>query len=195
MDIAIGTTRKPKVDGIMEGFLTCPYFEPFYKSISFLPHEVSSGISHTPLTIEEVMQGAYNRVQDLLTKVESASFYVGVEGGVWARGTTSYLFGCVYVQNEHSVGHYGFSPMVEVPAIIHRMLYEEGRELGPIMGELSGVTDIRSENGSMGAWTNDMFTRKDEFVLAFRAAIAPFFNKYYALLDVPPTYERTSDEL
>lgn len=49
------------------------------------------------------------------------------------------------------------------------------------MGELSGRVDIRSENGSMGAWSEDMFTRKDEFSVAMKAAMAPFFNKYYKL--------------
>lgn len=49
------------------------------------------------------------------------------------------------------------------------------------MGELSGKVHIASENGSMGAWTEDMFTRKDEFEVAMKAAIAPFFNKYYRL--------------
>jgi len=49
------------------------------------------------------------------------------------------------------------------------------------MGELSGNTNIRSENGSMGAWSDDMFTRADEFSAAFKAAIAPFYNEYYKM--------------
>lgn len=49
------------------------------------------------------------------------------------------------------------------------------------MGELSGRTDIRSEKGSMSAWTEDMFTRNEEFSVAFKAAIAPFYNQYYTL--------------
>ncbi len=71
--------------------------------------------------------------------------------------------------------------MVEVPAEVERRLYECDEELGPVMAELSGKTDIRSENGSMGAWTEDMFTRKDEFSVAMKAAMAPFFNRFYKL--------------
>jgi non-canonical (house-cleaning) NTP pyrophosphatase len=41
------------------------------------------------------------------------------------------------------------SPAIEVPKKIEKMLYDEGKELGPIMEELSGVVDIRSKNGSM----------------------------------------------
>jgi non-canonical (house-cleaning) NTP pyrophosphatase len=60
-------------------------------------------------------------------------------------------------------------------------LYEEKMDLGPLMSELSGITNIASQNGSLWAWSDDMFTRKDEFSAAFQAAIAPFFNKYYQL--------------
>ena len=61
------------------------------------------------------------------------------------------------------------------------MLYEEWKELWPIMEELSWILDIRSENGSMWAWSDNMLQRKDEFVQAFQTAISPFFNKYYKL--------------
>lgn len=54
-------------------------------------------------------------------------------------------------------------------------------ELGPLMGELSGKANVRSENGSMGAWTDDMLIRSDEFSAAFKAAIAPFYNAFYKL--------------
>lgn len=71
--------------------------------------------------------------------------------------------------------------MIEVPEKIDALLYVDGLELGKIMGDLSGNVDIRSQNGSMSAWSDDMFTRNDEFSVAFRAAIAPFFNPYYRL--------------
>ena len=70
---------------------------------------------------------------------------------------------------------------MEVPEAIAHKLYVEHLELVPIMAELSGKTDIRSENGSMGAWSEDMLTRKDEFESAFKAAISPFYNKYFKL--------------
>ncbi len=181
MKIAIGTLRKPKIDGIKEGVSSCPYFRDVLESIEFIPTEVSSDISHMPLTIQEVMQGAFNRARNLIKLGIEADYYIGIEGGVSRFGEKAYIFGCVYIQNATGEGHYGFSPMAEVPKLVDARLYENGEELGHIMGELSGRTDIRSENGSMGAWTDDMFTRKDEFVDAFKAAIAPFYNSFYTL--------------
>lgn len=46
---------------------------------------------------------------------------------------------------------------------------------------LKGSVATRSEEGSMGAWSDNMLVRKDEFSLAFKAAISPFFNGYYKL--------------
>ncbi len=179
MKIAIGTLRAPKIDGIKEGVATCPYFAELRDDIEYIIESASSGIAHMPTSIEEVMRGAKNRADNLHAASVVADYYVGIEGGTTYFGEKSYLFGSVYVRDVNGKGHYGFSPMVEVPAVCERMIYEEGKELGPIMDELSGTVDIRSANGSMGAWTNDMFTRKDEFSLAFKAAIAPFFNAYY----------------
>ena len=68
---------------------------------------------------------------------------------------------------------------MEVPSLVVEKLYIEKLELWPVMSELSGITNIQSQNGSMWSLSNDMLTRKDEFLLAFCSAISPFFNKYY----------------
>lgn len=181
MKIAIGTMRAPKIAGIKEGVLTCPYFADMEEDIVYVAEDAPSGIAHMPTSIDDVMRGAKNRTDFLYGASIVADYYIGIEGGTTYLGGKPYLFGCVYVRDASGTGHYGFSPMVEVPALCEYMIYKEGKELGPIMDALSGTVDIRSANGSMGEWTNDMFTRKDEFSLAFKAAIAPFYNKYYKI--------------
>jgi inosine/xanthosine triphosphatase len=179
MKIAIGTLRAPKIDGIKEGVAKCPYFDAVRENIEYITRDVSSDIPHMPRTFAETMQGAKNRARNVRALVPDADYSIGIEGGTSYIEETPFLYGCVYIENSAGEGHYGLSPMVEVPPACTRMIYEEGKELGPVMEELSGIVDIRSTNGSMGAWTDDMFTRKDEFVVAFQAGIAPFFNAYY----------------
>lgn len=181
MKIAIGTLRAPKVEGIKQGVAECPYFDAVRDDIEYLTRDVSSDISHMPTTFAMAMAGAKNRADNLRKESIVADYYVGIEGGTAYMGERAVIFGCVYVRDTQGVGHYGFSAMAEVPRVCVRMIYDEGKELGPIMEALSGVTDIRSANGSFGAWTDDMFTRKDEFVMAFKAAIAPFYNAYYQM--------------
>ena len=180
LTFAVGTTRAPKVDGIKAGLEICAtHYAPLAGEKTFICEKTESGVSDMPLSIEETMQGAKNRANSLLAQGVDADYYVGIEGGVSRFGDKAYLFGTVYVQNREGEGHFGISPMIEVPSSIDHMLYVEGKELGPVMAKLSGKVDIRSENGSMGAWSEDMFTRKDEFEVAMKAAMAPFFNKFY----------------
>ncbi|MDD2745344.1 MAG: inosine/xanthosine triphosphatase [Candidatus Gracilibacteria bacterium] len=181
MKIAIGTERAPKVDGIKAGVAACPYLVDFADSMEYILKSVSSDIASMPLSIEETMKGAQNRAQNLIKEGIDADYYIGIEGGTTDVLGKKYLGGVVYIQNKSGEGHFGFSPHMEVPEFVEHKLYGEGLELGPIMAELSGKTDIRSENGSMGAWSADMLTRRDEFESAFKAAISPFYNPYFKL--------------
>jgi non-canonical (house-cleaning) NTP pyrophosphatase len=180
MKIALGTTRIPKIEWIKKGITHCPYFQDILTKIVYLPHSVESGISDMPLSMDEIMLWAKNRAQNLMV-LESADYYIGIEWGVSTIWDKKYIFWVVYVENSSWEGHYGFSPLLEVPSIVEKKLYEEWLELGPVMWELSWNTNIRSENGSMGAWSNDMFTRADEFCSAFQSAISPFYNDYYKM--------------
>lgn len=181
MKIAIGTLRAPKVEGIKEAIAVCPYFSEVKNNIEYILQNVSSDVPGMPLSTEEIMKGAKNRADNLFKAGIQADYYIGIEGGTTRLDGRAYIHGCVYVRDSGGTGHYGFSAMISVPKLVEKRLYEEGLELGPVMGELSGRIDIRSENGSVGAWTDDMFTRKDEFGTAFKMAIAPFYNKYYRL--------------
>ncbi len=179
MRIAIWTTRAPKVDGIKEGVNACPYLKD--KEIEYILQKVPSDISDMPLNIEETMAWARNRAQNIMKMWIEADYYIWIEWWANKLGDKAYLWGVVYVENNFWEGHYGFSPVMEIPKEIERRLYKDWEELGPIMWELSGKTDIRSENGSMGAWSEDMLTRQDEFASAFKCAISPFYNEYYKL--------------
>ncbi len=179
LKIAIGTTRKPKIEGIQHGVQTCPYFDG--KEVEYISHKVASDISDMPLTLEETMQWAQNRARNLIKQNIEADLYVGLEWGVMKIGDCAYLWGVVYVENNEWEWHFGFSPLLEVPREISRRLFDCLEELGPVMGELSGKLDTRSQEGSMGARSDDMFTRKDQFATAFKSAIAPFHNDYYKI--------------
>lgn len=180
MKIAIGTLKTPKVEWVKEAVQTCPYFQNI-ESIEYILESVSSNISDMPLSIEETMTGAKNRAQNLKKKWIIAEYYVGIEWGTTDIMGRKYIGGIIYIENNLWEWHFGFSPMLEVPKKVEKMLYEDWLELGPVMSKLSGITNLASKNGSMWAWSNDMFTRKDEFSDAFKAAIAPFYNSYYKL--------------
>ena len=180
MKIAIWTTRAPKVNWIKEWIFKCPFFKDI-DNIEYILEKAPSDIPDMPLDIEETMLWAKNRVKNLKKIWIEADYYIWIEWWTTKLWEKKYIWGIVYIEDNHWKWHFWFSPMMEVPSKVEKMLYEEGLELWPVMWELSWKTDIRSENWSMWAWSNDMLTRQAEFVSAFQAAISPFFNKYYKL--------------
>ncbi len=91
--IAVGTTRAPKVDGIKEGLAECATrYSELAVPIEFVLEKTESGVSDMPLSIEETMDGARNRANNLLNAGIDADYYVGIEGGTTRVGDKAYLF-------------------------------------------------------------------------------------------------------
>jgi len=180
MIIAIWTIRLPKVEWIKDWVNSCPYFTD-KDNIEYILKKVDSWISDMPLSTEEIMLWAKNRAQNLIKEWIKADYYIWIEWWTTQIWEKKYIWWIVYIENKSWKWHYWFSPMIEVPSKIWKMLYEKWLELWIIMWELSGNTNLKSENWSMWAWSNDMFTRKNEFQTAFHAAISPFYNNYYKM--------------
>jgi hypothetical protein len=49
------------------------------------------------------------------------------------------------------------------------------------MHSLGTPENIWDAGGSPSHWSDGMLVRKDEFIYATQAALAPFFNQYYQL--------------
>lgn len=179
MKLIIATTSPPKVQAIEEAIARCPYFSG--QDTEILTLKVPSDISDMPTSMTENMLGARNRAENARNIEPDADFWIGMEGGTDFIGEKSYLFGVVYILAKNGEWHFGVSNMVEVPRIFHENIYYKKKELWPILSEITGVADASKKNGAFGAWTDDMFTRKDQFIFAFLSAIAPFYNQYYTL--------------
>ena len=180
MKIAIWTIKTPKVEWIKDWINKCPYFTDI-ENIEYILEKVESGISDMPLNIEESMQWAKNRAQNIKKHWIKANYYIWIEWWTTKIWEKKYIWWVVYIENKLWKWHYGFSPMLEVPSKIEKKLYEDWLELWSIMWELSGNINISSENWSMWAWSNDMLTRTMQFSTAFQTAISPFYNDYYKL--------------
>lgn len=90
-----------------------------------------------------------------------------------------FLFGISYIENSQWVGYIGISPMIEIPNQIQKELYENKKDLGKTIDQLSGKNQIRNQNWTFGELTDDMITREQSFILSTQAALSPFFNKYW----------------
>src|SRR2546429_561050 len=84
--IAIGSKRGPKINGVKQAleFLS-PCFPPATE-FELVALEVDSGVSHTPLSHEELMRGARHRAETLVEIAQKNGlqwhYFVGLEGGL-----------------------------------------------------------------------------------------------------------------
>lgn len=177
MKIAIATQRPPKVDAVKAALQEYPHLQ--WKKFEYVCEKTDSEVSDMPLSLDEMMDGARNRVKNLKLFDTTAELYVGIEWWVTTLEDKAYLLWVVYIENTEGEWHFGISSMIELPSVVENALYQEWKELADVMDELSGEHDTRSKNWAVGEFSDDIITRELWFKLTTQIALAPFFNLYY----------------
>ena len=181
--IAAGSTRRPKLNAVQEA---ADLFRSYFSAdttIEVRGYEVESGVSHTPLSRQELMQGARQRAEALASRLaasaEPANFYVGLEGGldvVEEPGQRRvFLQSWAYVTDGHR-GHFGCSGSIEIPEALAEEVVARGTELSVAIDNFAGQAGIRDAQGAWGVLSGNLISRQESFRVAVVAAFAPFYN-------------------
>ncbi|MDQ5846333.1 MAG: inosine/xanthosine triphosphatase [Acidobacteriota bacterium] len=158
--------------------------DPTWIDATVLARRVETTVPAMPMNDWELMQGARERalaVRDLLlAQRRSAEIYVGLEGGFHSISIEGewhiFLRGWAYA-TDGKTGAFGATPSISVPQSLAKKVIEGKRELGLVIDEVAGVTDVRSRQGAWGILSRDLVTRAMSFEVALIAAFAPFYNK------------------
>ena len=146
---------------------------------------VPSGVSEQPIGRGETRRGARTRAERAL---ESGGYDLGVglEGGVTVveRGETTdtgtadrYLIMWAAVTDGDRVG-VGGGPSYPLPGSIAGRI-GDGEELGPVMDDVLGASNVAENQGAAGALTAGRTTRTDALATAVAAAAGPFLTGLY----------------
>jgi inosine/xanthosine triphosphatase len=181
--IAVGSTRKPKLNAVTEALHTMATVLVPYGQCEVIGLEVESGVGHTPVTRDELMRGARRRADALVKHArengEDWRFFVGLEGGfdvVMEDGQRRvFLESWAYVTDGER-GHFGRSGAVEIPAVLAHEVLEKDIELGLAIDRFAGEVGIRDAQGAWGVLSSNLITRQEAFRVAVIAAFAPFYN-------------------
>lgn len=132
--------------------------------------DVSSGVSETPHSDEEGIQGALSRISEAEAKIPGANAYIGLEGIVTRNSYGVFLCGWAVIKDENGKMHMGCSAKVQLP--------------DSLTGDLSSfkkLSELTAEKypeqahelpkiGTNGVITRGLYTRVDEFVDALSCA-------------------------
>jgi inosine/xanthosine triphosphatase len=184
MKIALGTTRASKIDAVCAAAMRVAEIDSGWRGAEIIPMAVETDSPAMPLTDEELMLGAKSRaeaVRKLLQQEnKTAQLYIGLEGGFHTieleNQIYTFLRGWAYV-TDGTRRNFGASPSILVPKSIVKSVVEKRRELGDVIDEVSGESDVRSRQGAWGVFSRDLLTRSMSFETALIAAFAPFYNE------------------
>jgi inosine/xanthosine triphosphatase len=183
--IAVGSQRGPKLNAVREALKS---FSPFLApgaDFHVEGVEVPSGVSHTPLSREELMAGARQRAEALqqIARERDAhwKYFLGLEGGLDVVQSDSarwvFLESWAYVTDGASHGYFGQSGGILIPEPLAKRVVDEGVELSEAIDSFAGGIGIRDGQGAWGVLTRDIITRQEAFRIAVIHAFAPFFNR------------------
>ena len=169
LNVIVGSMNSAKVEAARHAFQRC------FGRVEVVGLEVDSGVAAQPVG-EECFSGARNRALAARSQAAARSldvdFCLGIEGGLLKLRETWFGVSVVCVVDSHGRESYGTTPMFEMPASVVRSVLD-GRELGDIMGDVSGEPDIRRNYGAVGYLTKGMLTRTSMYEDGILAALAP----------------------
>lgn len=166
MRIAVGSTNPVKVAAVRAMALRR------WPDAEIIAVAAPSGVTAMPLSDAESLTGARNRAIAAREQA-AADLGIGLEGGVNPEPIGLVLHGWVVVvdgNGREGIGGAGRLPLP--PAIAWCVL--RGEELGPVMDDILGETEVRQKGGAVGALTAGLVMRQEAFALGVAYALSPF---------------------
>lgn len=170
MKIVVASKNPVKINAVKKSFETS-----WAEGVEVVGVSVPSGVSEQPMSDDETLQGAVNRVNRARQAVPGADFYAGIEGGVSFANGRLFAFAWIVVANDAFESHARTSAFELPPAI--RDLILEGLELGEADDRVFNQQNSKQQNGAVGLLTSDRMTREMLYREACVLALIPFFNR------------------
>ncbi|MFB6360526.1 MAG: inosine/xanthosine triphosphatase [Halobacteriales archaeon] len=142
--------------------------------------DVDSGVGDQPIGDEQTIRGAEARARQALA---GADLGIGLEGGVADRPQGCYLIMWAAATDGDET-KLGCGPRLRVPAGIADRV-RGGEELGPVMDDVVGQSDVKRNQGAAGVLTAGMIDREQALLQAVAGALGPFVAEVYPEPDLP----------
>lgn len=164
--VIVASLNPAKINAVESAFTTV--FPQ--QSFQFIGVSVPSDVAEQPISNQETYQGARNRVTNAKRAQCHGDFYVGLEAGIEGAVT----FAWMVIESDTRRGESRSASMMLPPAVATRLSPEV--ELGSVMDEVFGTTNIKQKGGAIGVLTQHQLTRSSVYHQALIMALIPFTN-------------------
>lgn len=169
--IAVATTNRGKLAGIDRAF--AEHAAQNHYSYELIPTPVESGVSDTPLSDEEMLEGCSNRLIALRIVAPEADMCTAVEGGFALAGIHWYVRGWSVVhdkERDRIASASGAS--VQVPDTYSNLLRPDGRFTDSLQQFGGDNALVLRDLGANGIFSDGVYARSDTFYDGIRICLA-----------------------
>jgi inosine/xanthosine triphosphatase len=146
--------------------------EVFTDRFEFKGVSVDSLVSDQPMSNDETLKGATNRLQNI--KHLEADYLVSIEGGVDLLDNNYEAFAWIVISDKNKIGK-AKTASFALPLKISKLI-KEGYELGDADDMVFKRSNSKQQNGAVGILTNNLIDRTEYYVHAIILALIPFTN-------------------
>jgi len=169
MKIIVASKNPVKINAVKEGF------QSYFLKTEIEGVSIDSGVPDQPMSDEETLLGARNRVGNSRKHFPRNDFWVGIEGGVERDEFGLTAFAWVVIQSNEQTGE-ARTTTFRLPEKVARLI-DQGFELGHANDRIFGEHNSKQNSGAVGLLTNDKITRTELYRQAVQLALIPFINK------------------
>ncbi|MCG7499853.1 inosine/xanthosine triphosphatase [Vibrio sp. Of7-15] len=164
--VIVGSMNPAKIKAVQDAFTQCFPDTAFH----FQGSHAKSLVADQPLSCEETLAGARNRVKDTKIQYPNADYFVGLEAGI----EEGFTFAWMVIEDKQQRGESRSSSLMLPPEALTEIA--KGHELGDVMDNMFNTQNIKQKGGAIGLLTNNLLSRSSVYHQALILALIPFMN-------------------
>lgn len=175
MKIVVTSHNPVKIAAVRQAFLEqFPTLE-----MELIPVEVDSGVSDQPMSDQETLQGARNRVANARSSIPDADYWVGLEGGLDIFDGRLMAFAWMVVTSLDGRSSETRSVTLPLPPGVQTLVCD-GLELGEANDRVFSTLNSKQGGGAYGLLTNGLMTRESVYTQTLVLALIPFVHELWS---------------
>ena len=170
-EVIVASTNPSKIRAVEKGF--SDLFPDV--TFSFRGIDAPSDVRSQPMSEEETLHGAFNRMEFAHHHSPHARYWVGIEGGCAFEAGEVAVFAWVVVRSGPRTAKARTGSFYLPPEMVRRV--GKGVELGEVCDELFHRQDSKRNLGAIGLLTGGRMKRSDYYRHAVILALIPFHER------------------